>query len=85
MFARKKLHRMVKERYSGFLTESEIENVLNGQDYYFDAGEIADRLDTYTEYHQRMFEQEMEKMQSEILDGEGSETPKTKKKKILPS
>lgn len=83
MFDRKKLHRMVKERYSGFLTEKEIENVLNGQDYYFDAEQIADRLDTYTEYHQKMFEQEMEKMQSEALEGEGTKTPK--KKKILPS
>lgn len=79
MFARKKLHRMVKERYSGFLTEIEIENVLNGQDYYFDAEEIADRLDTYTEYHQKLFEQEMERLQQEELGD------KPTKKKILPS
>jgi ATP-dependent protease ClpP protease subunit len=82
-FSRKKIHKMVRDRYAGFLTEKEIENVLNGQDYYFDAEQIADRLDTYTEYHQKMFEQEMEKMQSEALEGEETKTPK--KKKILPS
>jgi len=82
-FSRKKIHKMVRNRYAGFLTEKEIENVLNGQDYYFDSEEIADRLDAYTEYHQKMFEQEMEKMQSEALEGEETKTPK--KKKILAS
>lgn len=82
MFARKKLHRMVKERYSGFLTEKEIENVLNGQDYYFDAEEIADRLDTYNEYHQKCFEQEMQRLQQEEI---GEVVTKPAKKKILPS
>lgn len=79
MFARKKLHKMVKNRYAGFLTEQEIENVLNGQDYYFDVDEIADRLDTYTEHHQKLFEEEMERLQQEELGD------KPTKKKILPS
>lgn len=84
MFARKKLHRMVKERYSGFLTEKEIENVLNGQDYYFDAEEIADRLETYTEFQQKKFEAELEAFQKEQEDTLDCGV-KPKKKKILPS
>lgn len=85
MFARKKLHRMVKERYSGFLTESEIENVLNGQDYYFDSEEIGERLETYTEFQQKKFEAELEAFQKEqegVIEGS---LPLPKKKKILPS
>lgn len=77
MFARKKLHKMVKNRYAGFLTEQEIENVLNGQDYYFDVYEIADRLDTYTEHHQKLFEEEMERLQQEEVGD------KPTKKKVL--
>ncbi len=60
MFARKKLHKMVRNRYAGFLTEKEIENVLNGQDYYFDSEEIGERLETYTEFQQKKFEAELE-------------------------
>ena len=82
MFDRKRVHKMVRDAYEGLLTDQEIDNVLKGQDYYFDADELGERLETYTEYRQKMFEQEMEKMQSEIL---GEEAPKPKKKKVLPS
>lgn len=82
MFTRKKIHRMMKERYAGFLTEQEIENVLNGQDYYFDVEEIADRLDSYTDYKQKIFEKEMEALQNEVDDLEKEEPIY---KKILPS
>lgn len=79
MFDRKRVHNLIKNTYAGLLTEDEISSVLNGQDYYFDADEIADRLDSYAEYHQKMFEEEMEKMQSEDLEGEGTKTPKKKR------
>ena len=83
-FSRKKIHKMVRNRYTGFLTEKEIENVLNGQDYYFDSEEIAERLETYTEFQQKKFEAELEAFQKEQEDAlEGAYT-KPKKKKILP-
>ena len=84
-FSRKKIHKMVRDRYAGFLTEKEIENVLNGQDYYFDSEEIAERLETYTEFQEKKFEAELEAFQKEQQDAlEGAYT-KPKKKKILPS
>ena len=84
-FSRKKIHKMVRNRYAGFLTEKEIENVLNGQDYYFDSEEIAERLENYTEFQQKKFEAELEAFQKEQEDAlEGAYT-KPKKKKILPS
>jgi len=82
-FSRKKIHKMVRNRYAGFLTEKEIENVLNGQDYYFDSNEIAERLETYTEFQQKKFEAELEALQKESEDEQQTKTPK--KKKILPS
>ena len=84
MFDRKRVHKMVREAYEGLLTEEEIDNVLKGQDYYFDADELGERLETYTEFQQKKFEAEMEAFQKEQEDAiEGS--VKTKKKKILPS
>ena len=80
-FSRKKIHKMVRERYAGFLTETEIENVLNGQDYYFDSEEIAERLETYTEFQKKKFEAELEAFQKEQEDN----LTKKPKKKILPS
>ena len=71
-FSRKKIHKMVRDRYAGFLTEKEIENVLNGQDYYFDSEDIAERLETYTEFQQKKFED------SQTPDNEKEEEPMTK-------
>ena len=84
-FSRKKIHKMVRDRYAGFLTEKEIENVLNGQDYYFDSEEIAERLETYTEFQQKKFEAELEAFQKEQEDDIEGAYIKPKKKKILPS
>ena len=84
-FSRKKIHKMVRDRYAGFLTEKEIENVLNGQDYYFDSEEIAERLENYTEFQQKKFEDELEAFQKEQEDTLDGVYTNPKKKKILPS
>ena len=84
-FSRKKIHKMVRDRYAGFLTEKEIENVLNGQDYYFDSEEIGERLEAYTEFQQKKFEAELEAFQKEQEDALDGVYTKPKKKKILPS
>ncbi len=84
-FSRKKIHKMVRDRYAGFLTEKEIENVLNGQDYYFDSEEIAERLEAYTEFQQKKFEAELEAFQKEQEDSLDGAYTKPKKKRILPS
>ena len=65
MFSRKRIHNLIKDTYEGFLTTQEIENVLNGQDYYFDATEVSDRLESYTERQQEKFMQEMEQQEKE--------------------
>lgn len=84
MFSRKKIHKMMRERYAGFLTEQELDNVLNGQDYYFSAEDLEQRLTSYSEYQKKLFEEEMEafaKEQEKALE-EAFEKPK-KKKQLL--
>ena len=85
MFDRKRVHKMIRDAYEGLLTEQEIDDVLKGQDYYFDAEELGERLEAYTEFKQKKFEAELEAFQREQEDDiEGAYT-KPKKKKILPS
>lgn len=81
MFDRKRVHKMVRDAYEGLLSEQEINNVLNGQDYYFDADELGERLENFTEFQKKKFEAEPEAFQKEEEDN----LTKKSKKKILPS
>lgn len=49
VFLRKQQHKLMRKRYSNFLTEEEIEKVISGSDVYLDADEILERLDGYAE------------------------------------
>ena len=94
-FSRKRIHRLIKETYAGLLTEQESQNVLNGQDYYFDKEELQERLENYYEYQETLRaieEQEFldeingfEDEESEDRDNDQLEIKVVKKKKILPS
>ena len=85
MFDRKRVHKMIRDAYEGLLTEQEIDDVLKGQDYYFDAEELGERLEAYTEFQQKKFEAELEAFQKEQEDDIEGAYIKPKKKKILPS
>ena len=54
--------KLVKNTYTGFLTEAEIESVLHGKDVYIEDVDVAQRLEQYAEF--RRF------MQTGHLDGE---------------
>ena len=54
--------KLVKNAYTGFLTEAEIESVLHGKDVYIEDVDVAERLEQYAEF--RRF------MQTGQLDGE---------------
>ena len=81
MFDRKRVHKMIRDAYEGLLTDQEIDNVLKGQDYYFDAEELGERLESYTEFQQKKFEAELEALQKESEDEQ--QTKKVKKKPLL--
>lgn len=45
---------LVRDNYTGFLTEAEIESVLHGKDVYLEDVEVADRLEQYAEFRRFM-------------------------------
>lgn len=52
----KLIRRFVEDTYTGFLTQEEIEQVLKGQDFYFEGEELVERLTAYAEYRDAMRE-----------------------------
>ena len=81
----------MRKSYAGFLTESEIDQVLKGTDFYFDAEDISERLDNMVEYQQTLLELQEQEFLDEINGFEDedrdNDQPEIKvvKKKILPS
>ena len=84
LFEHKMTCKIMQSVYRFFLSPEEIESVLMNKTIWMDSDEIIERLSYMQEKFQEEFEQEMEKMQYEALEGEETKTPK-KKKKILPS
>lgn len=46
--------KLVKNTYTGFLTDAEIESVLHGKDVYIEDVDVAQRLDQYAEFRRFM-------------------------------
>lgn len=42
------IERYIRNTYEGFLTEEEIERMLEGKDFYFEGQELVDRLNAYS-------------------------------------
>lgn len=51
-FMRKQSHKRIREGYKYFMTDSEIQRIIDGQDVYLDADEITERLPYYVEMRQ---------------------------------
>lgn len=66
---------LVKNIYEGFLTETEIDSVLEGKEFFFDAEEILERVQKREEYYEKL-EAELEQPEPEV-----TEPKKTKKGK----
>lgn len=47
-FLRRQTHKRVREEYQNFLTPDEIDSLLKGSDYYFNADEILERLEVFS-------------------------------------
>ena len=81
-FENKFIRNIFKSVYIPFISEQEMNDVMRGVDLWMTSSEVRERFTKMQEKLQEEFDLEMEKMQSEIL---GEETPKPKKKKVLPS
>tara|TARA_Y100000114_G_C11764120_1_gene332414 strand:+ start:81847 stop:82620 length:774 start_codon:yes stop_codon:yes gene_type:complete len=53
VFMRKQQHKLMRDRYSNFLTDTEIDNIINGMDVYLDADQIMERLGNFAEARQQ--------------------------------
>lgn len=51
-FSRKQLRSLYESVYSGFLTPEEIEDVIKGTPFYFDAEQLEERLNKLSEFRQ---------------------------------
>ena len=54
----KMVERFVNLTYSGFLTEEEIEQVLNGKEFYFEGDDLAQRLENLQAYRQELADEQ---------------------------
>lgn len=52
--------RLIKTAYEGFLSEAEIQDVLNGKELFLDSEEIVERLKARAEYFQEMEEVDLD-------------------------
>lgn len=52
----KMIERFVRNTYTGFLTEEEIQRVLDGKELYFEGDELVQRLSSYADYRRKMRE-----------------------------
>lgn len=52
----KMIERLVRTTYAGFLSEDEIQRVIDGKEMYFEGDELAQRLSSYAQYRDAMRE-----------------------------
>ncbi|MNQ35331.1 hypothetical protein D3C85_488120 [compost metagenome] len=57
-FSRRSLRRLFKDVYSGLLDENELEDVVKGTPFYFDAEELEERLDRLQAYREDLAAEE---------------------------
>lgn len=50
----KMINRFVRTTYAGFLTDDEIERVIDGKEVYFEGDELAQRLSSYAVYRDKL-------------------------------
>ena len=75
--------KLVRETYSGFLTEQEILDLLKGKEFYMEADEIVERLNARDAYEQAFDDQETPEESSEVDVKQVMEVIEKKKSKRL--
>ena len=58
----KRNRKLVKEAYGGFMSDDEIEQVLKGQEFYFNADEINERWPCRVEWRDKFLAEKQEKV-----------------------
>lgn len=74
-FLRKQTHKRIREGYKYFMTDSEIERIVAGQDVYLDADEISERLPYYVEMRQADRDAEQQEAYERYVETAGCGNP----------
>jgi ASC-1-like (ASCH) protein len=69
----------VRENYTGFLTDEELNRVLKGDDIYFTAEEIDKKLIEFKEYREKENQPEMEEEPEVVMETKPSRKRVAKK------
>lgn len=62
------LTKLINKFYEGFLTPEEIEDVIQGKEFWFDADQIRERLEIRSEYQSKLIEKQIASIQEEIKE-----------------
>ena len=62
----KMMERLIRETYAGFMSEKEIESMLDGKDFWLDAQEWCDRYEKRNTWLQEQMQKEMEEVSKTI-------------------
>lgn len=63
----RQVEKFIRLVYTGFLSEAEIERVLDGKDLYFEGDDLIARLEAYAEYREQQENQTVE-IKQDVLD-----------------
>jgi ATP-dependent protease ClpP protease subunit len=86
-FTTKFNEKYIRENYTGFLTEDEIDRVLKGDDLYFDSEQLEEKLTAFKQYredkeNEEFLEEEEETMEAPIeIEVKPVRKPRAKKEK----
>lgn len=81
-FIDKQVRTLMKDVYSGFLTDDELEQVYLGRELWFNSEEICTRLERRFEFQREQHEamQQLEELAKQVVPEEGKTTTKRKPK-----
>ena len=80
----KTTERLARETYEGFLTPEELQQMLDGKEFYFDAGQLEERLQQRAEYMEAKYEAEQEELQAALEAQAEMQSPKKPSRKKAP-
>lgn len=89
-FDKKWLEKNIRDIYKGFLTPEELDRMMRGEDFYFDASEVVERLNSYkktdfdrqevvnkiVEKHQKLINEDLEKALKDFDDKHSEKSAK---------
>ena len=78
----KMVNRFLRSTYTGFLTEEEILQVIDGKEFWFEGEDLANRLTAYAEYREMKRKEGMEGLMQQVAELEKTIEQLTNKRDV---